>query len=995
MRFTFISMTLIFSIFTFVFLTLAASLQAVEQIPTSSPGSEVAPVFANAAVNVPENVPLSHYFAETWDTRDGLPHNSINALAQTPDGYIWAGTWEGVARFNGRKFTLFTRGEETGLPDSGIRSLSLDSQTHELYVAGSRGGVSSVKGNFWQALPAAAYMINFALRVSDGALWLALEDGGVVRRYQGQDLHFLTGASTYHVLEQGDKVWVASSDGLYVYQNGQMQRPETTNNALNGMTYKLALDHNQRLLVGAEQGIWREENRGFKLLDKALKHESVSAVMVDYRGDIWFGTINHGLFRYSEFGLEKLDANVGLPSNRILSLLEDQERSIWIGTNAGLFRLRQAPFTTLSHSRGLSGDYVRTLLSHSDGYLYLGTSNGLNRYQNGRATPLGQRPGAPISVLSLTSASDGGIYVGTYTDGLMYFDGRKLTSYLNRDTGLPSNEVRAVLEQDDGGVWIGTAGGLVHRDRHGQLQFFTDEDGLPGNFIMALSEDYKGRIWVGTGVGLGYFEQGQFYRLSLDEQFDTEYAFGFLMEPGQVWMATDRGLVRYNGETGQLQKVGKEQGLPVDKLFAVVVDEFDYFWLSSNRGVMRVSRASIIASMEQPARQMEYTLFDQGDGMLSSQANGGSQYPAILHNDNNVWVATARGAVMVDPNKLTRMANMALPVSIEAVQFDSHPQQAYQNTVVDVPPEHNRISFTYAGLGYVMTERIEYQTRLLGYEQHWVDRGNLHITEYTNLPPGSYRFEVRARYPYGIWQASGAAVEIKVAPKVWQTLGFKIFVVALLLLLLLLVYRLRFYHLKRSEARLKKRVKEQTQVLAKQAQAFEHQATHDQLTGIANRRAFDQWLVVHFVQAQRDGQPLSLLLLDIDHFKQINDHYSHLVGDQVIATVVQIIARCLPPQALFARWGGEEFTILFPGLDEDGALCWAQRIRHQIASYDYSVLARGLQVSVSIGAADIDCAVNADRLLSHADKALYLAKEQGRNRCLGHRRDYLLCEELP
>ncbi|WP_158683670.1 ligand-binding sensor domain-containing protein [Pseudoalteromonas sp. T1lg22] len=227
-------------------------------------------MFANAAVNVPENVPLSHYFAETWDTRDGLPHNSINALAQTPDGYIWAGTWEGVARFNGRKFTLFTRGEETGLPDSGIRSLSLDSQTHELYVAGSRGGVSSVKGNFWQALPAAAYMINFALRVSDGALWLALEDGGVVRRYQGQDLHFLTGASTYHVLEQGDKVWVASSDGLYVYQNGQMQRPETTNNALNGMTYKLALDHNQRLLVGAEQGIWREENRGFKLLDKAL-----------------------------------------------------------------------------------------------------------------------------------------------------------------------------------------------------------------------------------------------------------------------------------------------------------------------------------------------------------------------------------------------------------------------------------------------------------------------------------------------------------------------------------------------------------------------------------------------------------------------------------------------------------------------------------------------------------------------------------------------------
>ncbi|WP_105255442.1 ligand-binding sensor domain-containing diguanylate cyclase [Pseudoalteromonas sp. T1lg75] len=985
-RFLKIPMTLMVSIVCYVLLMTITPSRADEPAPYPSPASAIA--------SQPENVPLSHYFAETWDTRDGLPHNSINALAQTTDGYIWAGTWEGVARFNGRKFTLFTRGEETGLPDSGIRSLSLDSQTNELYVAGSRGGVSVVNGSSWQALPAAAYMINFAQRVSDGALWLALEDGGVVRRHQGQEQLFLSGTSTYHVLEQGDKVWVASSDGLYVYQDGQMQRPEAANSALKGMTFKLALDHQQRLLVGAEQGIWRDDNGRFHLLDEALAYESVSAVMVDYRGDVWFGTINHGLFRYSEFGLEKLDANVGLPSNRILSLLEDQERSIWIGTNAGLFRLRQAPFTTLSQSRGLSGDYVRTLLSHSDGALYLGTSNGLNRYRNGHAMPLAERSGAPISVLSLTSASDGGIFVGTYTDGLMYFDGFKLKRFLNRETGLPSNEVRAVLEQEDGGVWVGTAAGLVHREKRGQLQFFTDEDGLPGNFIMALSEDDRDRIWVGTGVGVGYFEQGQFYQVPLTEQFDAEYAFGFLMEPGVVWMATDRGLVRYNSETEQLHKIGKEQGLPVDKLFAVVVDEFDHFWLSSNRGVIRVSRESVLASMKQPARQLEYTLFDQGDGMLSSQANGGSQYPAIFHNDQNVWVATARGAVMVDPNKLTRMANVALPVSIEAVQFDNHPQQAYQNTVVNVPPKHNRISFTYAGLGYVMTERIEYQTRLLGYEKHWVDRGNLHITEYTNLPPGNYRFEVRARYPYGSWQPSGAAVDIKVAPKAWQTLSFKIAVVVMLLLLLLLVYRLRFYHLKRSEAQLKKRVKEQTQVLAKQAQAFEHQATHDQLTGIANRRAFDQWLVAHFAEAQREEQPLSLLLIDIDHFKHINDHYSHLVGDQVIATVVQVVARCLPPEALFARWGGEEFTILFPGLDEDGALRWAQRIRHQVASYDYSVLANGLHVSVSIGAADIDCAVNADRLLSHADKALYLAKEQGRNRSLGHRRDYLLCEEL-
>ncbi|WP_462158578.1 ligand-binding sensor domain-containing protein [Pseudoalteromonas sp. GB56] len=757
--------------------------------------------------------------------------------------------------------------------------------------------------------------------------------------------------------------------------------------AISGMVFKLAKDSENRLLVATEQGIWRYDNGEFSLLHEGLKFESVSSILVDYRGDIWLGTINHGLFRLSQFGLEKLDANVGLPSNRILSLLEDNERSIWIGTNAGLFRLRQAPFTTLSQARGLSGDYVRSLLSHTDGSLYIGTSNGLNRYNGDIATPLDQQEGAPISVLSLTSAKRGGMYVGTYTDGLLYFDGQQFSDLYNRDNGLSSNEVRAVLEQDDGSVWIGTAAGLVHKNKHDALVTYTDKEGLPGNFIMSLAQDNLGRVWVGTGVGVAVIDNNQVTTIPISEHLDSEYAFGFAMEEGVVWMATDRGLLHYDLATSKMTKVGKEQGLPVDKLFAVVIDEFDHFWLSSNRGVIRISRDDLEASLSDSSVALVLTVFDQGDGMLSSQANGGSQYPALRHTDNSIWVATARGAAVVDPQKLTRMANVALPVSIESIQYDNESQTLIDEGDMLIPSDVNRLSITYAGLGFVMTERVEYQTKLQGYDRNWVERGNLSITEYTNLAPGKYQFQVRARYPYGQWQEAGTTLNFKVAPKVWQTVPFKLAITAVFVLSLILIYRLRFYHLKRSEAQLKQRVKEQTKVLAEQAQAFEHQATHDQLTAIANRRAFDSWLIEHFDVAAQKQLPLSLLIIDIDHFKQINDRYSHMIGDRVIVEVVEVVRTCLTEEALFARWGGEEFTILLPHTDEQSALVQAHTICDRVFAHEYQHIAEDLHVSVSIGVADNHSAANYDRLLSNVDKALYLAKEHGRNRVVGFERD--------
>jgi len=304
-------------------------------------------------------MPLNRYFPQSWGTKDGLPHNSIHALAQTSNGYLWAGTWEGVARFNGQQFTVFTRGAQTGLPDSGIRSLYYNKPRDELLVAGNRGGVTSLIAEQWHAQAPLSSMVNHAYRDSHDVLWFALEDTGVAMRMpDGTQKEYIVNSSAYRIIEDGNGViWIATNQGLFKYINDKFQPAVPNHKVLSGPSFTLALDSEQRVLVGTEHGVWQQRNGTFALLHSSLADKSISSILLDHQNSIWVGTINHGLYRLSDLGLEKLDATAGLPNNRVFSLLEDLEKNIWIGTNGGLFRLRRALFTTFTQSQGMSGDF--------------------------------------------------------------------------------------------------------------------------------------------------------------------------------------------------------------------------------------------------------------------------------------------------------------------------------------------------------------------------------------------------------------------------------------------------------------------------------------------------------------------------------------------------------------------------------------------------------------------------------------------------------------
>lgn len=938
----------------------------------------------------PKRLPLNDYFSETWNTRSGLPHNSINGLAQTKDGYLWIATWEGLARFNGREFKLFTRSEIPQLPDSGLRSLSAQPDG-SLYIVGARGGVSHLQHGKWRTQTSAKAMVNHTLKTDAGELWLALEGKGLVyRSYKSDDeTSVLINLSVYRLIQDLEGVvWAATSEGLYKIENNQAHLVTTVQGLPNAPIYTLMLTRQGQLIVGGEQGAWSLTEGMFTPVHEKLKGESISSLLEDKNNDIWLGTINKGLFRLSPQGLEQLDESAGLPGNRILSLLQDRENSIWVGTNGGLYRLREAPFSSWTKKRGLSGDYVRTVLSHSDGSIWVGGSTGINRIEDDKVESfLHAQYDKPLSVLSLAEDNNGDMWLGTYTSGVMRIVDGRVHTVLNRDSGLASNEVRALLFDDKQRLWIGTASGLTRIEQDGSLMQFTSAQGLPGDFIIALELDSKGNVWVGTGVGVAKFNDslGKFKGQLFPRQFNAEYAFGFFAQDKYMWMATDRGLIRFNIDSGEIRMLGREQGLPVDKLFQIVA-QGDSFWLSSNRGIIQVKQQQVSKLLNNSSAKstdvVQYQMYDEGDGMLSAQANGGSNPAAILHQDGSIWFATAQGVATVIPERLKRASQLELPTVIESLLVDGKntPINMTGDSVI-LPPGSDRVSFHYAGLSFIMPQRLKFQTKLLGYNNKWVDRHQLNITEYTNLAPGKYTFMVRAGYPNGQWQDNYQKLDFVIQSYFWQKFSFKLLVLFALILLFYGLYKYRLYNHLQIEKQLKLRVEQQTQDLQEQADAFAHQASHDQLTGIPNRRAFDEWLAENFDDIKQSGQPLTIAIIDIDHFKRINDGWSHIIGDRVICVIANILQNyCENNDNQVSRWGGEEFTLLLPNKTAEQAVEICEQLRLAIQNYNFSSIAGGLTVTASFGIADSRLVAKYDRLLAQADQALYQAKRNGRNR---------------
>ena len=358
---------------------------------------------------------------------------------------------------------------------------------------------------------------------------------------------------------------------------------------------------------------------------------------------------------------------------------------------------------------------------------------------------------------------------------------------------------------------------------------------------------------------------------------------------------------------------------------------------------------------------------------------------------------------IVQPERLLRYRRTPPPVALERLIIDDV-ERPLLSDVGALPPGTRKLELHFAGLSYLTPGQVRYRYRLEGFDADWVERGRGRVAQYTNLPPGEYRFRVSAANPGGDWNPEEATLVFRVDPLPWERPAYWLAGVALLLALAYLLYRLRVRQLVQREETLLSMVDQRTLdlrqhterllqadleksallgQLRQQSEAFERQAREDALTGLPNRRSVEETLAASFALAKREDQPLAVALVDVDHFKAINDRHSHAVGDAALRAIARTMRAVVAPGDVVGRWGGEEFVLVFAGADEAEARLRAERVRAAIEAMDVQALAPGLAITASIGVATRSGHANPDRMLSRADAALYEAKREGRNRVCG------------
>ncbi len=950
--------------------------------------------------------PVDEFTVTAWTMQDGLPHNLVHQITQDHDGFLWISTWEGAARFNGRSFTAFDANSAAGPAIVGVRGLLVEANGAILFGS-THAGVRRLRAGRWDALggvEAQQLKVTNLLRDRDGALWIGsenslyrLEQDGRLRAVGAES--GLPGNLVYAISQPRDgELLVGTSRGLHRLRAGRFE-PLGRELGLPPSTIRaIVVTADGSLRVGGDGGAWRidaAQGRAERFFD-----DRVEAMIEDSHQVLWMSTTANGVVRQRDDRFDTIGAQRGIVGRGSSALFEDREGLIWVGTTNGLFRIADGAAHGITQANGLADNYVRSILETADGAIWIGHALGVDRWTEGRIEPidLAARGHPPSSVLSLANARDGGVWLGTYDQGVLRIaahDDGTLPAQIDRRHGLPSNHVRAIAQANDGTLWIGTAEGLMAW-KDGALSRIGRADGMPSDFIRALHEGRDGSLWIATSGGIANrAADGHMRTWTRDSGFPAAGGFDVVDdEDGTIWIASDLGIVRLRD--GRFTRYDHASGLPSNSIFRILDDGRGTLWMSSNRGLFGVPRADFAALDQGRLDSLRVDVIDHADGMPSSQANGGSAPAGTRTRSGALWFPTAGGIAVLDPALAARTSTNPVPIAFEqfSVNGMAQPLEAHMT----LPADTRRIAIDYAGISLRATRDVRYRYRLAGFDPRWFEAGSETSAVFTNLPPGRFLFEVQAMRQPVDWNRPGLAapeaIEIEVEAPFWRQPWFPVLVAITLLVMLGGLHRWRLASLRQREHRLAAIVERRTRELSEKNIALEqvqrqhrealhqlsHQANHDVLTGLPNRRAGDMHLRERLESARRGGPRFGVGLLDIDHFKRINDQHGHDTGDAVIRMVARLLRETIGEDVFVARHGGEEFLLSADADDAASMHALADALRQRIAATPVGSGEELLHCTVSIGIAAWGERDDARGLLALADRRLYRAKKAGRNR---------------
>ena len=976
-----------------------------------------------------------------------LPEAAVMSVAQDRAGFLWVGTQGGLARYDGYHFRSFlpNPSDPKALPDSYVRTLLPDANGG-LWIGSSSNGLvhfdaDTATFRTWRpdragrSGPRSASVD--ALVEDGGALWIG-GDGGLGRfdllthSFVPVDLPDRGEQPVVWSLlvDRKGTLWAGTQNGLYYRAAGSLRfaeyRLRAAARAAKPVIYSLCEDGDGRLWAGSVSALYVLDPRrrnARQLLASAQNAGSLApgqqwAIMEVTPGIVWAGTDSAiSIVDAANGNVRRVDTDLknpgGLTGGRVVGFLRDRSGLIWVANHVGGL-LSYNPFShglyqisatraaigfadegtpalaaipgdrlwvggflgrltefapTIARSRTLSVPNraaVQMLLPERDGGLWIGTTGGLCRLALGAsAATCPARPSqlASPSIYALLEAR-ARLWVGGST-GLLADDTAtgKVTPYPRGTTApLSNNQVRVLYRDRRGRLWIGTENGLNRLDANGKLERFVftpgNGDGIGPGGMTTIMEDRRGRIWAGANGG-----------------------------PLDV-LEEDRSGVTH------VRRIGLAAGLPHENVDGLAEDSRGRIWASTDKG---------IASIDPD------TLRARGFGLADGVSEGAFWAGTVSQSaGGTIFFGGLDGITVVAPDASSDWS-YSPPVVASALELGRRdvPAAAVNrgDATVELPASARDIAVEFSALDYSAPQALHYAYKLDGYDRDWIATDSQHrLASYTHLSPGDYTLEIRGSNRLGAWSGRILRLGVRALPAWYETWWFSALAALLVFLAAFGVHRLRTTVLRRRQRELETIVADRTHELSAANAKLQELSLSDPLTGLRNRRFLAQHLEADIARTLRRyddwraGPPsdppedadVLFFLIDLDHFKTVNDRFGHHAGDLVLTQMRERLQEVFRESDFVVRWGGDEFLTVARDSRRSEGGAFAERIREAVASRAFALGAeQSTNLSVSVGFAAFPFvpaapdAVSWSQVVGFADHALYMAKEAGRNDWFG------------
>jgi len=787
--------------------------------------------FLTAGLDLRAGTP--HFLVDAWDRENGLPSSSVTSLAQTPEGYMWIGTYNGLVRFDGERFVSFDPFNTPELLHERVRYLFTDAHgtlwinTFDGSMTTWRNGVFTLETN-WPGGLADLLTVrsNRVVFVVNGSLLERM--GGADEPSRWQETKLTGGISGRMAGEDanGDIWYVTSNRRLGRVRGGQSEVPDSFPGLRGRRVRCLATDPAGRLWVGTDAGLaswtgsrfqnetpgnpgrlsvsflafnprgecWVFANGRLRLCrerawvaeadewrDLPKPYADTLSAHLDRSGNLWFCHFGRGLLCAGTNGSpEAITSADGLPGNRILCWLQDHEGNVWVGADrGGLARLRERQFQVINPGDDAASKVAMSVCEDAGGAVWIGTlGGGLTRWQDGVVTNY-----------PLTTMDNAGFVFSVYPDreaGCLWLsaDNEDLCRFENGQLSRPAwslHGVKTMLRDRRGWLWIGMRDGL-DRYADGRVEHLGAKENFQRGDVRALAEDSQGNIWVGTGGGELYQfgvsnTPAVMYRAP--DRWGNQPIWSLYAEHETLWIGTFRGgLLRFRN--GQFIRYSTKQGLPNDVVCQILPDWRGNLWLGTYDGIFRAARTELNAFARTGTNSISWVAYGRLAGLPSLECSGGYQPSGWQGTDGRLWFSTLKGVVSVQPNQLSNDPRVP-PLLIEEVLVDGKPADlpatqagvaAPRPLSVVIGPGKHYVEFHYTGLSFTAPEQVRFRYRLRGLDDHWVEAGTRRFAPYTFLRPGDYHFEVMACNNEGHWNPVAGTLNLRIQPHVWETWWF-------------------------------------------------------------------------------------------------------------------------------------------------------------------------------------------------------------------------------